>query len=1126
MNALSSLSLLSLLGATAVHAAAPSSEALKFFEAKVRPLLVEQCQDCHGPTKHKGGLRVDNLPYLIRGGEQGPALVPHKPEQSLLIKAISYADPDMEMPPEGKMSDEDIATLKQWIAMGAPWPEAEVAGAQLGRKPGEITDADRQWWSFVPVKEPRVPEVKSAQFSVLTAKKSDKNKLSTSHSALRTPPRNPIDHFILAKLAENGLQPSPEASRIELIRRLSFDLHGLPPTPEQVTAFVEDERPDAYERLVDGLLASPRYGERWAQHWLDLVRYAESEGYRLDAYRPNVWPYRDYVIKSFNDNKPYAQFVREQIAGDEIAPEDPNVAIGTAFLRHTIYEYNQRDTAAQWKLIMNEVTDVTADVFMGLSVQCAQCHDHKFDPILHKDYYRLQAFFGNITWPEHKLLATPQQVKDYDAKLAAWKEAAKEPLAVIDSIIEPRIKGAQKNALEKFPDEIQATFAKPKHERTPIEEQWMQLANRQIEYERYRFKTDKIKEPEQSRLKAAQEALAQFDHLKPEPLMTAFIIGETGNVGATTKFKSRRTGEVEVKPGFLTILDPSDAKIPQPSGNAATTGRRTVLANWLTREDNPLTWRVMTNRVWQYHFGKGIAGTASDFGNLGEKPVNPELLDWLTSQFIKSGGKIKDLHKLIVMSATYRQSSKAAEAESKGPRAKGQSNADLAASPPSALSPMLKDPDNRLLWRFPPRRLDAEQSRDAILAATGELTPRMGGEGEDASKTCRSIYTRKMRNSPDDFLSSLDMPPGFQSISERQATTTATQSLLMINGDWPLDRARAMAASLLKAQPKDEAEIVRQAYQRVYARQPNASELTAATSFLRNQQAALKRETPPPPPAVSPLASAQRFFGPNAASKTQKTLLMTPGSANEKLRVGAITQLEPEQFAVEAVIYLSSLYPDAGVRTIASRWNNGKTDPGWALGVTSEKSAHKPNNLIMQLSGEDFQGSQLYEAVPSGLRVPLNKPFYVAASIDNHPAPGQTFGSTVTFYARDLSDPAAPMQTATVSSQVVGGWINKSRALYVGGRDADKKSLWHGAIARVALRSGLLDGGKLMSWAADSDPTCVVDVSADHVASHKTWAWESATGAPKGGAALDPRKEAVADLCHALFNSNEFFYLH
>jgi len=263
---------------------------------------------------------------------------------------------------------------------------------------------------------------------------------------------------------------------------------------------------------------------------------------------------------------------------------------------------------------------------MGLSVQCAQCHDHKFDPILHKDYYRLQAFFGNITWPEDKPLATPQQVKDYDAKLAVWKGAAKEPLAVIDSIIEPRIQSVQKSALEKFPDEIQATFAKPKHERTPLEEQWMQLANRQIEYERYRYKTDKIKEPEQSRLKAAQEALAQFDHLKPEPLMTAFIIGETGNVGATTKFKSRRTGEVEVKPGFLTILDPSDAKIPQPSGNATTTGRRTVLANWLTREDNPLTWRVMANRVWQYHFGKGIAGTASDFGNLGEKPVNPELL--------------------------------------------------------------------------------------------------------------------------------------------------------------------------------------------------------------------------------------------------------------------------------------------------------------------------------------------------------------------------------------------------------------------------------------------------------------------------------------------------------------------
>ena len=1087
MNVVSLFSALMLLGNLAVQAAAPSPEALKFFEAKVRPLLIENCQDCHGPNKQKGGLRVDNLPYLIRGGEQGAGVVPHQPDKSLLIKAIRYTDPDMEMPPDGKMSDEDIATLTQWVAMGAPWPAAEVAGAKLGRKPGDITDEDKKWWSFQPVREPKVPQVSATSGS---------------------PVRNPIDHFVVAKLSENGLKPSPEAGRIELIRRLSFDLHGLPPTQEQVQTFVKDERPDAYERLVDGLLASPRYGERWAQHWLDLVRYAESEGYRQDAYRPNVWPYRDYVIKSFNDNKPYGQFVREQIAGDEIAPEDPNVAIGTAFLRHTIYEYNQRDAAGQWKLILNEVTDVTADVFMGMSVQCAQCHDHKFDPILHKDYYRLQAFFGNITWPENKPLATPEQVKEYEAKLAVWKEATKEPQAVIDSIIEPRIKGAEKSAVEKFPVEIQAMFAKAKADRTPLEEQLVQLAGRQVDYERVRYKSDKIKEPEQSKLKAAQAELAKFDHLKPAPLTSAFVIGETGNVGATTKFKSRRTGEVEVRPGFLTILDPSDAKIPQPSGNATTTGRRTVLANWLTNTENPLTWRVMVNRVWQYHFGKGIAGTASDFGNLGEKPINPELLDWLTHQFIQSGGKIKELHKLIVMSATYRQSGQAGNA------------------PDLAKAALLKDPENRLLWRFPPRRLDAEQARDAVLAASGELLPQMGGESVDASKASRSIYTRKMRNSPDDFLASLDMAPGFQSVSERQATTTATQSLLMINGDWPLDRARAMAATLLKTQLKNEAEIVRQAYQRVYARAPTAAELKAATAFLKIQRTTLQREALPAPPVASALASASTFFGPTAASKTAKTMVMKPGTANEKLRVNMTGKVEPEKFAVEAVVYLTSLYPDGGVRTIASRWNNGKTDAGWALGVTSEKSAHKPNNLIMQLSGDDFQGSQLYEAVPSGLRVPLNKPFYVAASIDNHPAPGQTFGSTVTFYARDLRDPAAPMQTVTVSSQVCGGYINPARTLYVGGRDTDKKSLWDGAIARVALRSGLLDGGKLMSWAAASDPTCIIDVSADQAAKQKTWAWESAGGVVKGVGAPDPRKEAVVDLCHALFNSNEFFYLH
>ena len=1080
-----------LITATAA-VAAPNAESLKFFEKDVRPLLVEACQECHGPQKHKGGLRLDNLPYILQGGETGPAIVPHKPDASLLIKLVNYEDPDMEMPPDGKLSSAKIEILKKWIAMGAPWPEAEVAAAKPSRKPGDITEDDKKWWSFVPVKSPPVPASKAA---------------------------SPIDAFVQAKLAENGLKPSSAADPVAFIRRATFDLTGLPPTPQEMEAFVHESYASngAYAKLIDRLLDSPRYGERWAQHWLDLVRYAESEGYRLDAYRPNVWPYRDYVVRSLNNDKPYDQFVREQLAGDEMlyakgktvpqTADDLDLLTATGFLRHTIYEYNQRDSEGQWKLIMNEVTDVTADVFMGVSVQCAQCHDHKFDPILQKDYYRLQAFLSNITWAEDKLFATQAQLDDYAAKLKAWEEATKEPRAVIDGIVEPKVTNAQKNAITKFPEEIQAMFAKSREQRTPYEEQIVQLAGRQVYYERERYKADKLKEPEATQYREAQAKLAEFAHLKPKPLIPTLAVGETGPTALPAKFSSRKAGVVATAPGFLTILDSKDAEIPAAKPDALTSGRRTVLANWLTSPQNPLTARVIVNRVWQYHFGKGITTTASDFGRLGDKPSHPELLDWLTSEFIKSGWKLKTLHKLIMASATYQQST---------------------ASDKDAL---LKDPDNRLLWRYSPRRLDAEQARDSMLTASGELDLTVGGEGVEKSKPRRSLYLRKMRNTPDDFLASLDAPPGFQSTPERQATTTATQSLLMVNGDWPLDRARAMSARLIKEEPKDDVKRIASAYALAFARQPTKQESTAALAFLKSQRSMLQRESPPPPPVSTPLADAQKFFGPNPAARTTKTFLLQPGTANEKLRVNLEGKVESDQFAIEAVVKLNSLYPDGTVRTIASRWDNDKTKPGWSLGVTSEKSAHKPNNLIVQLSGSDFQGSPAYEVVASGLRIPVGKPYYVAASIDNHPAAGQTFGGTVTFYARDLSDANAAMQTITVPHQIVGSYINKDRALYVGGREIDKRSLWDGPIARVALRAGQLDAGKLMSWTVNSDPSCIADISADQAITmekapaESRWTWESSAAPTKASGALDPNREALTDLCHALLNSNEFFYL-
>ncbi len=1081
--------------AVLVQVASASTDGVKFFESKVRPLLVEHCQDCHGAEKKKGGLRLDNLSYILAGGERGPGLVPHKPQDSLIMKAVLFEDPDMEMPPDGKLKAEDIEIFRQWIAMGAPWPEAEVAAAQPARRPGQITDEDRKWWSFQPVKAVKPPVVKSADGSV----------------------RGPIDAFVLTTLKQHGLQPSPPASREELIRRVSFDLTGLPPSPEKVAAFVKDQRPDAYERLVDELLASPRYGERWAQHWLDLVRYAESDGYRLDSYRPNAWPYRDYIIKSLNEDKPYDRFMKEQIAGDELFPGDPEALAATGFLRHTIYEYNQRDAEGQWKGILNEVTDVTADVFMGVSVQCAQCHDHKFDPILQKDYYRLQAFLNNITWAEDKLLATPEQQRDYEAALAKWKEAVAPYQKVIDDIIEPRIQKAQISAMEKFPEEVQVMWRKPREQRTPYEEQVVQLAWRQAEYERERYKEDKLPEDVKARLAEARAEMAKFDDIKPVAPPIALAVGETGLPAAPASFQSRRAGKQFVQPGVLTILDEKDAVIPPAGSKAPTSGRRSVLAEWLAREDNPLSTRVIVNRVWQHHFGRGIAASASDFGRLGELPTHPELLDWLTDGFVKNGWSLKWLHKQIVMSDTYRQTSRMEERQA---IVKGQDPV------------MLKDPENRLLWRFSPRRLDAEQARDAALMASGELDLTMYGPGVESSKPRRSIYTKKIRNTQDAFLASLDAPAGFQSIAERPATTTATQSLLMINGDWPLDRARAMALKLSSNRKHSDEELVRSAFELAYARTPTPDELQAALTFIQSQRSQIIGERPPEPVEASPLAAAKDYFGDTGPARTSRTLMLKPGTTAEKLRIANGPKMEPENFTIEAMVYLDSLYPDASVRTIVSRWGNGKTEAGWSLGVTSEKSAYKPNNLILQINGEDFQGSRLYEVVASDIRIPLKTPYYVAVSISNKPAAGEPFGGTATFYARDLSQPTAPMQTVTVRHQVCGDWVHPGRTLYVGGREIEKKSLWDGAIARVALREGALEPGKLMAWVGANDPTCLLDVNADQVAAMlkapapQRWAFESTDQATaKKGTQLTPGTEALADLCHVLLNSNEFFYL-
>ncbi|MDB6155646.1 MAG: Planctomycete cytochrome, partial [Chthoniobacteraceae bacterium] len=538
----------------------------EFFEKNVRPILQENCFKCHSHAeKIKGGLALDSLEGALSGGETSPAVVPGDLAKSLLVEAIGYKNDDLQMPPKGKkLSEAQIGALTQWISMGAPWPVDPNKKKMVSRPKGSITAEDRQWWAFQPVADQAPPTVDDHGWAA-----------------------NEIDRFIFKKLGEAGLSPSPRASKAKLVRRLYFDVIGLPPTPEQVAAFEADSSPEAWEKLVDSLLASPRYGERWARHWLDLVRYADSDGFRVDDYRPHSWRYRDYVIAAFNDDKPYDRFIQEQIAGDEMFPDDPRAHIATGFLRHWIYEYNNRDVPGQWTNILNDVTDVTADVFLGLGVQCARCHDHKFDPILQKDYYRLQAFLAPLV-PTETAAATESEQNQYADKLAPWEQKTAALRAQIATLEAPYRQKAAEEAIGKFPEEIQALIHKPVSERAPLEHQLAELAYRQVDYEFGRLLTH-VPDKAKKELIDLQKELTRFDKEKPQPLPVAFGVGDVGPIAPVVRIpKKEQLGDIA--PGFLTIFGEEPARIEAKTNS---TGRRTALARWLTTPDNALVTRVI-----------------------------------------------------------------------------------------------------------------------------------------------------------------------------------------------------------------------------------------------------------------------------------------------------------------------------------------------------------------------------------------------------------------------------------------------------------------------------------------------------------------------------------------------------
>jgi hypothetical protein len=726
------LTLTALPCAAAEKAVTP--EEAQFFETRIRPVLADSCFRCHGPAKQRGGLRLDSRAALLAGGDRGPAVVPGDPEKSLLITAVGHTD-DLKMPPSKKLPAQQVGDLTRWVRLGAPWPGADEAVPATTRR-GEfrITDRDRAHWAFQPVRRPDVPAVKDRAWVA-----------------------NPVDAFILAGLQAKGLTPNPPASKRELVRRLYYDLAGLPPTPQEVEDFVNDPSPAAYETLVDRLLDSPAYGERWGRHWLDLVRFAETNSYERDGPKPNAWKYRDYVIRSFNQDKPYDRFLREQLAGDELPDRDADTIIATAYYRLGIWDDEPTDREQARYDGLDDVVVTTGQVFLGLTIDCARCHDHKIDPIAQKDYYRLLAFFQNINHyrnggptDEVRLVTTPDGRQSFQYLATTFKE--------------------KKDLRDKEPT-------------------------------------------------AADRALC---------------VTEAGSQAPETFVLLRGNAHVRgdrVEPGFPQVLGTPDPVLPTPPPGARTTGRRLVLADWLASPDNPLTARVMVNRLWQHHFGRGLVHSPNNFGLQGDKPTHPELLDWLAAEFVAHGWRLKPLHRLILTSNAYRMSSR---------------------GNPHGLA---ADPANDLFWRFDMRRLSAEEVRDSFLAVSGTLNRKMYGPGvypemppevlagqsrpgdgwgksPPEEQARRSVYVHVKRSLLLPILESFDVAETDRTTPVRFSTTQPTQALGLLNSAFLNRQAGAFAERLRREGGDDVGKQVRLALTLATARQPSDAEVRRGVDLI------------------------------------------------------------------------------------------------------------------------------------------------------------------------------------------------------------------------------------------------------------------------------------------------------
>jgi hypothetical protein len=693
-----------------------------------------------------------------------------------------------------------------------------AAGAERRQPRQSFSAEERAHWSFQPLHRPPVPRVRTA-------------------SRVRTP----IDAFVLAKLEERGLGFSPPADRRELIRRVTFDLLGLPPSPAEVEAFVADRAPDAYERLIDRLLANPHYGESWGRLWLDLVRFAETAGYKADPLRPLAWKYRDFVVRAFNANVPYDRFIQEQIAGDELFPDEVDAQIATGYLRMWPDESNASIVALARQDALNDLTGNVGSVFLGLSIGCAQCHDHKFDPIKQHDFYRLEAFFAGIVPVEKVAVGSVGAIADYQRRLADWETRTRAVRNDIFHVLSTARARAAAERRKRFPPEVLAAIDKLPEQRTPLERQLFFWSDRQIDVSEKQMLAQ-MSVADRARLPKLRQQVAELEASRPKSPRSADAMATVEVAGSIPPTFLNAGGSYdkpvrEVRPGFLSVLfresEPA-AKIVPPRDGAV--GRRTALARWLTDPTNPLVVRVIVNRIWQSHLGRGLVENANDLGTQTPPPSHPELLDWLASEFVASGWDVKALHRLILTSSVYRQACN---------RHREGDSPEVAAK---------VDAENSLYWHANRRRLKAEEVRDANLAVAGRLNEKMGGSGirptlpaalrQDGWKVTaspverdrRSVYIFAKRNLPFPLLKDFDLPDMHESCARRSATIIAPQALALFNGEFVVGCADSLSHRILAdTRLTDWSARTVQAYRIVFGRPPDANERADAMAFLGSQ---------------------------------------------------------------------------------------------------------------------------------------------------------------------------------------------------------------------------------------------------------------------------------------------------